>query len=49
MKSITRPGRLIHNEAEVHTWRLWRRKSNKKLGQSISVHKWIDFFDADMP
>jgi hypothetical protein len=22
MKSITRPGRQIHNEAEVHTWRL---------------------------
>jgi hypothetical protein len=47
--SITRPKRQIHNQAEQHTWRLWRRKSNEKLGQSISVHKWIDFFDADMP
>jgi hypothetical protein len=47
--SITRPERQIHNQAEQHTWRLWRRKSNEKLGQSISVHKWIDFFDADMP
>jgi hypothetical protein len=34
-KSITRPERQIHDEADGFTWRFWRRKSNEKLSGSI--------------
>jgi hypothetical protein len=34
-KSVTRPERQIHDEADAFTWRFWRRKSNEKLSGSI--------------